>query len=433
MEFKKKILKNGMTVIHEKRDVPVTTVMLATKYGSAYESIEEKGIAHFIEHLCFKGTEKRNVRQIAEEVEKVGGYLNAFTQEEITAYHVKLPSEHLGVAMDVIFDIFFNPSFPKDEVEKEGNVICEEIKMYRDNPRAHVLEKIKANLYGFPFGDFGGGTKKTVKSMTREQLFEKHREMYIPKNSILCVVGNNNFKEIVKLAEDFCEGRSSGENLSKRAASEARPSFRGGFNPRSCFPRSAQKIEREGKMIELPEIKLRNLKNVENRGDLHQANLALGFHFPYFGQKRRCIAEVFSTILGQGMSSKLFSEVREKRGLVYGVNAELDLGKNYGYMVIWAGTDSAKVKEVIDICLKEYSKMEEITEKELEAAKVQVIGNRHVDSEGSDKVAMNLIIEEIVGKAEDYYNYRENVEAVSLEDINSLAKISEYASFSLGP
>jgi len=396
IQFQKTKLKNGLTVIHEKRDVPVTTVMLAVKYGAAYESVEEKGIAHFIEHLCFKGTEKREIQEIAEEVEKVGGVLNAFTHEEITAYHVKLPSEYLNVAMDVIFDIFFNPSFPESEVEKEGNVICEEIKMYRDNPRAHVLERIKANLYEEPFGDFIAGSQETVRGMTRQQLFGKHREIYIPENSVLCVVGNNDFDEIVKLAENFA-------------------------------------VERKGKKSELPRIKARNLKNVEKRGDLQQANLALGFHFPYLGQKGRYVAEIFSTILGQGMSSKLFREVREKRGLVYGVKIEMDLGKNYGYMVIWAGTDPVKVKEVIGVCLEEYSKMGKISEEELEDAKVRVIGNRRVESEGSNDVAVNLILEEVSGKAEDYYDYEKKVKAVSLKDIGDLARVSEYASFSLEP
>jgi len=396
MKFNKKVLQGGLTVLHEKRDVPVTTVMLATKYGAAYESAEEKGIAHFIEHLCFKGTEKRNVKQIADEVEKVGGDLNAFTHEEITAYHVRLPSEHLNIAMDVIFDIFFNASFPGAEVEKEGNVICEEIKMYRDNPRMHVLDKIKNNLYEKPFGDFIGGTKETVKGITREQLFAKHRSVYVPKNSILCVVGNNNFEEVLKLAEDLC-------------------------------------VERESVEIKKPEIKFREVKDVEKRGDIHQANLALGFHFPVLGGGGRYAAEVFSTILGQGMSSKLFSEVREKRGLVYGVKSELDLGKNYGYMIIWAGTDPEKVKEVIDISLKEYGKMGEITEEELKAAKVQVIGNRHVESEGSNDTAVNLIMEEASGNAEDYYEYEKNINSVILKDIKELAKISEYASFSLEP
>jgi len=394
--FRKTKLRNGLTVLHEKRDVSVTTVMLATKFGAAYESSEEKGIAHFIEHLCFKGTEKRDVKQIAEEVEKVGGDLNAFTHEEITAYHVKLPSEHLNVAMDVLFDIFFNASFPEAEVEKEGSVICEEIKMYRDNPRIHVLNKIKNNLYEKPFGDFIGGTEETVKSIDREQLFEKHRAVYVPNNSILCVVGNNNFEDVVKLAEELS-------------------------------------VERGGEVSLVPTIKLKNVKDVEKRGDIHQANLALGFHFPILGEKGRYAAEVFSAILGQGMSSKLFSEVREKRGLVYGVKSDLDLGENYGYMIIWAGADPEKVSEVIDICLKEYGKMGEITEEELEVAKVQVVGNRHVESEGSNETAINLIMEEAVGDAKDYYDYEEKVNSVTLEDIKKLARISEYASFILEP
>ena len=396
MKFNKRVLANGLTVLHEKRDVPVTTVMLATKYGAAYESEEEKGIAHFIEHLCFKGTEKRTFKEIVEGVEKIGGILNAFTSEEITAYHVRLSSEHLEVAMDVIFDVFFNASFPEEEVEKESNVICEEIKMCYDNPQIHALKKIKNNLYETPFGAFIAGSKETVKSMTREQLFEKHREVYVPKNSVLCVVGNNDFEEVVALAESLC-------------------------------------IERDGAGAKLPEIKLKNLKDVEVRKDLHQANLALGFHFPYMNQKGRYVAEIFSTILGEGLSSKLFSEIREKRGLVYNVKSKLDLGKNYGYMIILAGTERDNVKEVMNLSLKEFSKMGEISEAELKEAKVQVVGNRHVESEDSSETAVNLILEEVSADAEDYYDYEKNIQAVTLEDIRELAKISEFASFSLGP
>ena len=398
MKFEKKVLENGLTVLFEKRDVPVTTVMLAAKYGAAYESVEEKGIAHFIEHLCFKGTEKRTVRQIAEEVERVGGDLNAFTHEEVTAYHVKLPSEHLDVAMDVIFDIFFNASFPEEDVEREANVICEEIKMYRDNPRAHVLLKVKEALYEGAFGMSIAGTAENVRGMSRKQLFEKHRAVYVPKNSILCVVGNNNFEEIVRIAS-----RLSGAGSSESGAPV------------------------------VSEIKERVVRSVEKRRDLQQANLAIGFHFPGSGERDRYVAEVFSAILGEGMSSKLFSEVREKRGLVYGVKTELDLGKNYGYMVIWAGTDSLKVDEVRDVCLEEFRKMKNISTEELAAAKVQVVGNRRVESEGSNETAVNLIMEEIAGDAKDYYDYEKKIGSVTLNDIKRMASIGEYASFSLEP
>jgi predicted Zn-dependent peptidase len=394
VKFNKKILKSGLTVLHEKRDVPVTTVMLATKFGAAYESVEEKGIAHFMEHLCFKGTEKRTVKEIATEVEGVGGELNAFTHEEITAYHVKLPSEHLNIAMDVIFDIFFNAAFPKQEVEKEANVICEEIKMYRDNPRAHVLENIKGGLYESPFGMFIAGNEKTVRGMTRKQLIEKHRSVYVPNNSILCVVGNNSFEEVLKLAEEFVVGR-------------------------------------DGKIPGVPPVKLKISKESESRSDLHQANLALGFHFPLSSDKERYAAEIFSSVLGQGMSSRLFSEVREKRGLVYGVKSDLDLGKNYGYIVIWAGTDKGKVDEVIDISLKEFHGMKNLTEEELEAAKVRVVGDRAVESEGSNETAVNLVLEEASGKAEDYYDYEKKIRSVSLKDVKQLADKTEYSSFVL--
>lgn len=396
MEFKKKVLANGLTVLFEKRDVPVTTVMLAVKYGAAYESVEEKGMAHFMEHLCFKGTEKRNVKQVAEEVERLGGDLNAFTHEEVTAYHVKLPSEHLGVAMDVIFDIFFNASFPKEEVEKEANVICEEIKMYRDNPRAHALEMIKKNLYEAPFGDFIGGSQENVKGMTRDELFAKHRKMYVPSNSVLCVVGNNDFNEVVEMAESMCV---DGKDVS----------------------------------VSVPEIKKKSVKSDEKRAGLEQTNLVIGFHFPYANEDGRYVAELFSTMLGEGMSSKLFSEVREKRGLVYSVKSDLDLGREYGYMIIWAGTDEAKRQEVIDICLDEFKKMGKISEEELEEAKVQVVGGRHVEMEGSNETAVNLIMEEMVGDANDYYDYEKKIRAVGLKDIKKMAKIVEYSSFSLGP
>jgi len=367
---------------------------LATKFGAAYESVEEKGIAHFIEHLCFKGTEKRTVKEIATEVEGVGGELNAFTHEEITAYHVKLPSEHLRVATDVIFDIFFNAAFPESEVEKEANVICEEIKMYRDNPRAHVLDNIKRCLYEDPFGIFIGGSEKTVKGMTRDQLMKKHREVYVPGNSIMCVVGNNSFEEVLELAEEFA-------------------------------------VDGDGKIAKVEKIIPKISKESETRSDLHQANLALGFHFPVSSDNERYAAEIFSSVLGSGMSSRLFSEVREKRGLVYGVKSELDLGENYGYMIIWAGTDKEKVGEVIDISLKEFHGMKNLTEEELAAAKVRVIGDRAVESEGSNETAVNLILEEASGNAEDYYDYSKKIEKVSLKDIKALAAKTEYSSFVL--
>ena len=395
VEFNKKVLSNGLTIIHEKRDVDVSTVMFSVKFGAMYESEKEKGVAHFIEHLCFKGTDKRDVREIAQELEGVGGELNAFTHEEVTAYHVRLPSEHLELAVDVLGDIFFNANFPAAEVERERNVIIEEIKMYRDNPRAHVLESIKSNLYEKPFGMFIGGSEETVRSFSRDFLIEKHKKIYVPKNTVLCVVGNNSFEEVVALAEKYV-----------------------GF-------------EREGIEFGELDIKKKIKDSSDKRSDLMQANLALGIHMPDLTEDKKYAVEIFNCILGEGMSSNLFTEVREKRGLVYGVKSELDMGRNYGYMIIWAGTDPSKVDEVIKVSKEEFLKMKDVSADVVEKAKIQVIGNRKVGSEGSNESAVNMILEAFAGNIEDYYNYSKNINSISVEDVRKLAEDAEFASFVL--
>lgn len=394
--FNKKKLKNGFTIIHEKRDVPVTSVMIGTRFGSAYETEENKGIAHFIEHLCFKGTEKRTAKQISEEIESVGGNLNAFTHEEMTAYHAKVPSANLDVAIDVLFDIFFNPTFPEVEIKKEAQVVCEEIKMYRDNPRAFVLEKIKGALYEKPFGEFIAGSEKTVRSFNRKKVKEFHDAVYVPENSILVVVGNNSFQEVCSLAEKLV-------------------------------------LSKKGKKIKVPEVVLKNNKEVLSRKGIEQTNLAIAFHFPLSSKKESYAAEIFNAILGEGMSSRLFTEVREKRGLVYGIKTELDMGKNYSYLVIWAGTDKAKTQEVIETSLNEFSKLSLLSEKELEKARKQAIGSFLVENEDSISTATNLMMFEICRSAEDYYKYSENLMKVSLDEIVKLARIKKYSVVVLGP
>lgn len=398
MKFTKKVLPNGLVILHEKRDVPVTTVMLGTRFGAINEKEGEKGIAHFIEHLCFKGTEKRTTLQIASCLEKVGGTLNAFTSEEETAYHVKLPSEHLEIAMDVIFDIFFHPKFPEEEIKKEANVICEEIRMYYDNPKAHAMDKIKECLYEKPFGMSVAGNEKNVRSFSRDKLMGKHEEYYGTENAILAVVGNNDFEEVLKLAE-------------KHSAN----------------------AKKEAKLGEKFKLKLHNKKGSEERTDIQQATLVLGFHFPLMSEKDRYVAEIISEILGGGMSSKLFTEVREKRGLAYAVKTDIDAGKNYGYMMIYVGTDKGKVEHVIELCISEFKKLKDLKEDELREIKRQLKGNFDVESEDCAKTAVSLLLEEIAGKAEKHYEYKKEIDAVSLEDVKKLADFSEFSSYVVSP
>lgn len=396
MRFTKKILKNGLVILHEKRDVPVTTVVLTSKFGAAYESEKEKGISHIIEHMCFKGTKKRRAEQISSEIEKLGGVLNAFTHEEVTMFHAKLPSKNIGVAMDVLFDIYFNSVFLGMEIEREKKVICEEIKMRRDNPRAYVCDRLKQNLFGKPFGMNISGDEASVMNATRDDLINKHRKFYCPANSILCVVGNNDIREILEFVNEF------------------------------DFPQN-------GKMEKLKEVKRLNLFSDEKRDGIEQANVGIGFHFPIGTSKERYAAEIFNGILGEGMSSRLFLEVREKKGLVYSIKSELDLGNRYGYLIIYAGTSKNKVKEVIDICINEFKKMKIISSKDLDDAKNKLIGDRLINSEGCEESAINLIMEEILGGARNYYDFEKKFRAVSLKDIKNLARNYKYSYAILSP
>ena len=195
--FYRKVLKNGMTILFEKRDLPIVSVAFAFRNGGINESKEEKGISHFIEHMLYKGTPTRNSKKIAEEIEKKGGELNGFTSETITAYYCKIPSDHLNVALEVLGDMVKNPLFNKKELDKERKVIFEEIKMHKDNPRRHVFDEIQGFLYEEPLGLNFIGTHETMSSLTREKLVQRFKEVYNPNNLILCVVGDANFDEII--------------------------------------------------------------------------------------------------------------------------------------------------------------------------------------------------------------------------------------------
>ena len=199
--FKKKILKNGMTILFEKRNLPIVSVAFAVRNGGVNELEKEKGISHFIEHMLYKGTKNRTSKQIAEEIEKNGGELNGFTSENLTAFWCKMPSDKLEIALEVLSDMIKNPLFDENELEKERKVIFEEIKMYKDTPRLHVFDEIQKELYKEPFGIPLIGTYKTMNSINKTKILEKFEKTYTSNNLILCVIGNADFNEIVDFAE----------------------------------------------------------------------------------------------------------------------------------------------------------------------------------------------------------------------------------------
>jgi len=395
LNFYRKKLENGMTILFEKRNLPVIASAVSVKFGAEFESEKLKGVSHFIEHLVFKGTKKRNAEEISAEIEKRGGILNAFTSEEITCFWDKLSRKYLDIGLEIISDLTLNPTFNPVELEKERKVVLEEIKMYYDSPQMYVLEKIKELLYAKPFGMFTAGTNETMSQISREDVLKTFNNNYATNNMIFSAVGNANF-------DDICE------------------------TIKKTFPNNHKKT------FEIKPI-IKNGTLIEKRSGIEQTNLVFGYHAPKLCDKNRYAAEIFDIILAGGMSSRLFQEIREKRGLAYAIKGILEQDKNYGYEMLYAGTTKEKMNQVKELIIKEIKNMAKLEKKDLEEAKEQLIGLRNVESESSEQVMRDLILEENAGNAGEYYEYEKKLAAVKLADVQNLAKLKNYSFLALIP
>lgn len=386
-----------MTVLSEKRNLPVVSIALAVKTGGIHETDDEKGISHFIEHMLYKGTKKRTSKQIASEIENRGGELNGFTDETVTAYWCKLPSKHLKTGLEVLADMINNSVFDAKEMEKERKVIFEEIKMRKDNPARYVLDKVHSFLYEKPFGTDLIGTYESVNSITREKIISRFKKIYQPNNMILCVVGDANFNEIINFAE---------------------------------------KNFRKSKGI-LPKVEVheKNESKIEKRKGIDQANLVFAYHTPKIGDKNEYAALVLNTIMAEGMASRLFSEIREKRNLAYAIKGSIDIDKYFSYSTIYAGTTPKNVGKVREIILKEFKKVsKDLTKPELAKAKENYIGNIQISQEDSVGQMFYLINWEISdGNAKKFYDLEKNIKKVTLNEVKKIAQIKNYSFFALIP
>lgn len=394
--FYRKVLSNGMTVFFEKRQIPVVAVAFAVRNGGINEKISEKGISHFIEHMLYKGTKKRNAKKIAEEIEKRGGELNGFTDEIITAYWCRMPSQHLNVALEVLSDMIKNPLFDAKELEKERKVIFEEIKMRKDSPHVYVLDNIQGELYNGTLGKNLIGTYETMKDIDRKKLISRYKKLYQPNNMILGVVGDANFEEILEFAKKNF-GKMKGE---------------------------VPKIDFSSK----------NSIKVEKRKGIDQANLVFAYHTPLSTNRKSYAAEILGTLMAGGMSSRLFSEIREKRNLAYSVKGDSNINKFFSYNSVYIGTTKQNVELVKEIILKEFKKVaENLTEKELSQIKEQLIGNYYISMEDSQMQLVGLLMHEIDGNAQEFYEFEKKVKEVKLEEVKELAKMEKYSFLALVP
>lgn len=405
MEPKQFTLKNGLRVVFvDTQTFPTITTLLLIGAGSRYENKVNNGIAHFFEHMPYKGSAKYpNSFVISSTIEGLGGIFNAFTAKDHTGYWVKATSEHFSTVIDILADVLLHPLLVPEEIEREKGVIVEEINMYEDTPAERVGELFEQLLYkNNPLGYDILGTKETVTSFTRDTFTSYMSRFYHPKNVVLVVAGGlkyNGFKKdedyagYVSLIEEKF-GAWNGES-----AAEYKP---------------VQELQTE------PQFILKSKKT-------EQAHFCLGYRTFSFFDNRKYVLSVLSAILGGGMSSRLFNEVREKRGLCYYISTGRQLYHDVGNMVTQAGVvnNIEKVHESVKVTLAEHKKLAEgeATAEELKNAKELIKGRLLLSLEKSENVASFFGNELILrNEVDSVQNVIEEVEKVTLEQVTALAK-----------
>ena len=364
MIYRKTVLENGLRVITEAwPHTEAASVGIWVRTGSRDERPEENGLSHFIEHLVFKGTRRRSALDIVREIESVGGTINAFTAKEYTCFHAKVLDKDLPLALDVLCDLLTEPLFDPVELEKERMVILQEIKMADDVPDDHIYDLFHRSFWGdHPLGFPIIGTKETVSSFSREQIEGFFRRRYTPERMIVAAAGHIEHEEVVREVE--------------RRLGSIPPSDDHRPEPRAEGGKGGVGVEYR---------------------ELEQVHLCLGVRGIPYAHPNRFAGYVLHTILGGNMSSRLFQEIREKRGLTYSVYSFMNSYRDSGVLGVYAGTTKEELDEVIDLILRELRRMKagEVEEREVQVAKEYLKGNMVLALESSDGRMSRLAKNEI--------------------------------------
>jgi len=392
--FKKRVLENNLRIITiPVKNTRAVTFLVFVGAGSKYETKEINGTSHFLEHMFFKGTQKRpSTLKIAETLDRIGGEYNAFTTKEATGYWAKVALKYQDIALDWISDIFLNSKLEEKEIEREKGVIIEEINMYLDTPVSYIHDLWNEALYGDqPAGWKVIGEKENILQMDRKKIVDYLKNHYSASNTIIGVAGNINPSIIEKKVKKYFE------NINK------------------TIPQQKIKVkEKQEKPASLVYFK-----------ETDQTHLCLGVRaYDIFHPKRYALG-LLATILGGNMSSRLFISVRERRGLAYYISTGANNTTDTGYLVTSAGVDHKNVEEVIKLILKEYQSFKDklIAGEELKKAKDYLKGTMSLSLESSDSQAFfyaeqELLKKEIL-KPEDIFK---KIDGVSVNDIKKVAE-----------
>jgi predicted Zn-dependent peptidase len=359
----REVLGNGLRLLTESMPhVRSISVGVWLTRGSRHEPEEWSGIAHFVEHMLFKGTATRSAEDIAQEIDSIGGQLDAFTAKEYASYYIKVLDEHLPRALEVLSDIVLHPAFDADDIEREKKVILEEIKMVEDTPDDLVHELFTQSFWeGHPLGRPILGTRETVEALTQEALRDYFRRVYAANNFVISAVGNLEHAAVRSLVEQAFQGIASTGDVATDQAPVVAPSF------------------------------------AVRTKELEQSHICLGTTGYSQGHDDRYVSYVLNTLLGGSMSSRLFQNVREKRGLAYSVFSGLSAYRDAGALTIYAGCATEAVAEVIDLTVEELRgvKSAPVPDSELRRAKDHLKGSLMLSLENTASRMSHLARQEI--------------------------------------
>jgi predicted Zn-dependent peptidase len=384
------VIDNGLRLITESMPhVRSVTIGVWLTRGSRHESDERSGIAHFVEHMLFKGTDTRTAEDIAQSIDSIGGQLDAFTAKEYASYYIKVLDEHLPLAVDLLSDIVLRPAFVADEIEREKKVILEEIKMVEDTPDDLVHELFTQYFWeGHPLGRPILGSKETVEALTRDALREYFAGAYVGSNIIISAAGNFEHAQVRELVESAFGGVvAQGEPLN-------------GTPPAVMSPA------------------------ITKTKELEQSHICLGTSCYPQKHDDRYVTYILNTVLGGSMSSRLFQNVREKRGLAYSVFSGISAYRDAGNLTIYAGCANDAVEEVVDLCVAELRGLKQapVSDSELRRAKDHLKGSLMLSLENTASRMSHLARQEIY--FERHFGLDETlagVESVTAQDVQRVA------------
>ncbi len=394
MKYKKTKLKNGLTIITAPiKDSPSVTVLVMVKAGSKYETKDISGLSHFLEHMCFKGTTRRpTAKDISVELDGLGAQNNAFTGQEYTGYYAKAHPKHFHKILDVVSDMYLNPVFDEKEIEKEKGVIIEEINMYEDLPNRSVHEVFMDLLYGDqPAGWSIAGKKEIIRKISRKDFLNYRKKHYVAEATTILVAGDIVEKKAIEEIKKQFSKIPTGKKTGKKKV-----------------------IEKQLKS----EIKIKHKET-------DQTHIVLGVRAFKAKDNKNYALEVLCTVLGKGMSSRLFQKLRDEMGVGYYVRAGTDEFTDHGYLAVSTGVDKGRVGEVVKAVLNEMKKMasELVPKEEVVKAKEFLLGNMYLGLESSDAMAEYYAIQDVIDdKILTPEEYAKKIQKVTAKDIQKVAK-----------